>query len=173
MNYTYIKYLLHKIFTALSDNMLVKAALSAWLFFAGIHIYLYAVGSLVVLDVVTGIYASIRNDKPFTSKYLKKGLLEKVALYLILMLAAFALEKVFKSIYPWDHFFVVFFVTVLITTYETVSVCENILIVNPNLVFLKSLITLSNKLNTSAIKYAEGKIEKLEPPVEKKDEKVD
>lgn len=171
MSYAYIKYLLDRIFSFF-DNVVIKAIISIWLFFAGIHVYIYAVFALILLDVTTGIYASTKQGQKFTSEYLKKGLLEKLALYLILLIAAFCLETVFKSIYEWDKFFVVFFVTVLITTYETVSIFENIQVINPKLSFLTSLIKLSKSLNQSAIKYAEKKIQNVELPSDEKKEEI-
>ena len=163
MSLAYIK----QIFLNLVDNFtnffkynpVIKGFVAIWFYFAGIHIYMYAVATLLILDVITGIYASYKNNLPFTSKALKQGLLEKLALYMILLLCAFTLEHVFKSIFGWQRFFVVFFVTVLITTYECVSICENILRINPQLFFLKSLIGISNKLNKSAIKFVEKKID--------------
>lgn len=163
MNYPYIKYLLDKIFNFF-DNVVIKAIISVWLFFSGIHSYIYAVFALIILDVATGIYASAKKGEKFTSEYLRKGLLEKLALYLILLVSAFFLEMVFKSIYEWEKFFVVFFVTVLITTYEIVSIFENVQAINPRLTFLTSLIKLSKSTHNSAIKYAEKKIKDAELP---------
>ncbi|MBC7424971.1 MAG: phage holin family protein [Bacteroidia bacterium] len=184
MSLNYIKYLLSEIFLSLKDNLALKATVSCWLFFSGIHVYLYAVGALLVFDVITGIYASMLKGKKFTSRHLKKGLLEKLALYLILMLASFVMEAVLKSIFGWESYFVVFLVTILITTYECVSICENILQINPKLTYLKSLIGLSNRMRDATIKYAEDKVEsvkvnisteikiEVEKPIEKKEEDI-
>ena len=95
-----------------------------------------------------------------------------MALYLILMLVSFALEAVLKTIFHRESYFVVFFVTVLIATYECISVCENILAINPNLTFLKDIISVSERMQSQAIKIAEDKIDnltvKVEPKVEVK-----
>jgi len=101
-------------------------------------------------------------------KTFKKRLLEKLALYLILLLAAFALESIFKSIFLWEKYVIVFFVTVLISTNEAVSIYENILEINPQLTLLKSLIALSKSSNKKAIEIAEKKIEQLEISVVQK-----
>ena len=55
-------------------------------------------------------------------------------------------------------FFVIFFVTILISTYELVSIFENIFVINSKLSFLPYLINFSNKLNKKAISYSGGKI---------------
>lgn len=75
----YVQHLLTRIFSAITDNIFVKIFFAIWLYFAGIHVYLYGIGVLIVFDVVTGIYASIKSGKPFKSQYLRKGLLEKTA----------------------------------------------------------------------------------------------
>ena len=73
--------------------------MAAWLFFTCIHTYLYAVELLIVLDVVTGVYASTRKGEMFTSKFLKKGLLEKTILYIVLLGASFSMEMVLKNMF--------------------------------------------------------------------------
>jgi phage-related holin len=158
----YIERLLSRIFTSITDNIFIKVAIGIRLYFTGIHIYLEAIGALVLFDVITGITASLKSGQKFTSQELKKGLLEKVALYLILILSAFILEMIFKSMYNWDKFFVVFFVSTLISSYEAVSICENILRINPKLTFLNSLIRLSQRVSKTAIDSADKKIDVIE-----------
>jgi hypothetical protein len=158
MNWTYLQQILGKIFSVF-DNIFIKAVAAVWLICAGIHTYLYAVAALLLFDVLTGIYASIKRGESFTTKILKKGLLEKTVLYLILMGASLAMEMVLKKIFGWENYYVVFFVTLLITTYEFVSICENIYSINPNLTYLKSLIGISNRVRDKAIKYAEDKVD--------------
>jgi hypothetical protein len=51
---------------------------------------------------------------------------------------------------------------VSIGTYELSSIFENLFVINPNLVFLKSLIKLSDKLRDKTVSIAEDKIEKLD-----------
>jgi hypothetical protein len=64
--------------------------------------------------------------------------------------------------YNWDKFFVVFFVSTLISSYEAVSICENILRINPKLTFLNSLIRLSQRVSKTAIDSADKKIDVIE-----------
>lgn len=158
----YIQHLLTRIFTSITNNIFIKILIGIWLYFAGIHIYLFCIGGLVIFDVITGIAASIKSGMPFKSQYLKKGLLEKVALYLILILSAFMLGSILKSIYPYQHFFIVFFIAILISSYECVSICENILRINPSLTFINSFINLSNRITKSAVDSVDKKIDVLE-----------
>jgi len=157
MNYIY--HLLQRIFSP--SNYFIKLIIGVWLYFSGIHIYLEAIAALVIFDVITGIAASIKSGQKFTSEYLKKGLLEKVALYLILILSAFILEMVFKSMYQWDKFFIVFFVTTLISSYEAVSICENILKINNKLNFIIFFIRLTKRINKYYIDTVDNKIDEI------------
>ena len=124
---------------------------------------------MIIIDVVTGVYGSTRKGQTFTSKILKNGLLEKTLLYIFLLGASLSMEMVLKNMFDWEQYYVVFFVTVLITSCECVSIFENIFKIDPNLHFLQSLIGISNRINKTAIKYAEGKIDSVTVVIEKKD----
>ncbi|MBN9295388.1 MAG: phage holin family protein [Filimonas sp.] len=163
MNLTYAKSVLLKInSTFLNSSVgswIIKSATAIWLYFAGIHNYLFIVFALTLLDVVTGVMASIKKGEKFKSRILRKGLLEKFLLYLIIMLAIFFLETLGKSIIQYDKFYFVFIGTFLISTYEVVSILENILVLNPKLLFISSLIKLTNSLQSKAIEKSEKAIE--------------
>jgi len=79
-------------------------------------------------------------------------------LEIILLPASFSLKLVIKPFSHGNHFLILL-ISVLILTYELVSIFENIYSINPNLFFLTSLIRLSKKLNKKAIEVAEGKID--------------
>ena len=114
MNLLYLKQQLSKIFLSLFDNRIIKAILAAWLFFAGIQIYIYGIATVIILDVLTGIYAAYRTSTPIISQILKKGLLEKTFLYIFFKVTSLAMKMVLKNMFGWEHYYVVFFVTVLI-----------------------------------------------------------
>ncbi|MDQ2718253.1 MAG: phage holin family protein [Bacteroidota bacterium] len=156
----YIYHLLHKIFS--TDNYLIKTALGLWLYFEGIHNYIYYIIIFIILDSVTGIAASIKLGKKFTSECLRKGLLEKTALYLILILSGFLLESIFKSIFPYQNYYIGCIITTLICSYESVSVMENILIIDPELTFLTALIRLAKRISNMTIKTADDKLDKMD-----------
>lgn len=162
----YGKRLAIDIFTSFAESPVlgkcVKALIFIWVLFAGIHIYLYSIITLTILDVVTGIIASVKKGEPFKSKILRKGLIEKVILYNILIVSVFALEYVIKSALGYDTYWLVMLATMLIGTYELSSIMENLLVISPNLVFIKSLIRLTDKLRDKTVSIAENKIEKLD-----------
>ncbi|RYF96301.1 MAG: hypothetical protein EOO00_03045 [Chitinophagaceae bacterium] len=147
---------------------LIDFALFIWLLTAGIRAYIFAVMVLTVIDVITGIIASVKKGEPFKSRVLRKGLLEKVLIYNLLMVSVFILEYIIKKAIGYDNYWLVLMTTTLIGTYELSSIFENLYVINPNLTFLKSLIKLSDKLRDKTISVAEGSIEKLDENISKK-----
>ena len=65
MSYLFIT--LQKLKGFIFENAAVigKALAAIWFFFTGIHMYLYAVIALTIVDVVTGVLASLKKGEPF------------------------------------------------------------------------------------------------------------
>lgn len=162
----YYTSLLTKIFTTISASPLyvnfIKFLLSFWLFFAGIKIYFAYIFCLILIDVATGIPAALKRKEKFTSRILKRGLLQKTALYFILMLTFFFVEKIVMSAIIYSNHYLVMVITLLISFYESVSIMENVLVLNPQLGFLKRLIGIAKKAETKTLDDLEDKIEKGE-----------
>lgn len=137
----------------------IKFLLFCWLFFQGIHTYIYCILALVMIDVVTGIYASRNKKEAFKSRRLRRGLIEKVVIYNLLLISVFVLELVIKTGIPYETFYMVLFSTILICTYEITSILENLLCIQPNLKFIKRLIRLTKKIEDKAVDMAEEKID--------------
>lgn len=125
-------------------------AMSFWMLFAGIHSYFYAVIAFTVIDVITGIAASLKKGEKFKSRILRKGLIEKLCLYMVLMVSVFILESVVRTGIKLENYWLVMVATVLISTYEFSSIVENILVINPKLVFLKQLKAISKSVAKKA-----------------------
>lgn len=143
-------------------NNVLKVLLAGWLFFAGIHSYIFCILALTILDVVTGIIASIKKGNKFKSRILRKGLIEKVLLYLVLLISVFILELVIKTAINYTAFYMVLVATVCICTYELSSILENLYVIRPDMKFIKRLIKLSNKIQNKALDVAENKIDKID-----------
>lgn len=137
----------------------VKFLLFIWLFFQGIHTYIYCILALVMIDVITGIYASRIKKEAFKSRRLRKGLIEKVVIYNLLLISVFVLELVIKTGINYEAFYMVLFSTILICTYELTSIMENILVIDPSLKFIRKLIRLTKKIEDRAVEMAEDKVE--------------
>ena len=163
MDFKYYKNLVFSIFNNFfaSDKAkwIVKAAFLAFAYFSSIHIYFYAIIALSVIDCITGIWASVKQGVSFKSSILRKGLVQKFLLYNLLMISVFIIEKVLKSVIIYSKFYFVMIATMMISTNELVSICENILKINPRLLFVNKVINLTNQVQDETVNTAEKKIQ--------------
>lgn len=149
-------------------NLLFKSMLAAVMYFSGIHHYLISVFSLLLLDVITGLWAAKKRGDKITSRKLRKGLLEKFALYIILFVSAFMLEQVIQHIIPYSHFFIAWILAIIVNVYEITSIIENTIEIYPDLSFLNKFKEFLNRLEDKQIKAIEDKFDLFNEP--KKDE---
>lgn len=163
----YLKITATKMFYFLTAD--IKAMLTPFIvaigaYFAGLHNFIVPIGLLVMIDTLTGTWASvIVKGEKFTSKFYK-GLLQKFLLYSLLMLTTIALQKAFHLPFEVEWLSWLTFPSIMggcIVSYETVSIFENARVINPNLKFLKALSKLIEVLQKrrldTAMKLAEGK----------------
>lgn len=162
MNLPYLKTVSAKLIDASlnfnTSNVIFKTILTAVMGLAGIKVYLVSVFALVIIDVITGVMASIKKGESFKSKILRKGLIDKTFLYVVMLIAVFILEGLAKSVFTYTPYYFVFIAAFMIACYELISIFENILVLNPNLTFIQPLITLTNKLSSKAQDTAESTI---------------
>ena len=142
-------------------NNALKFILACWLYFAGIHTYIYCILALTVIDVTTGIFASLKRGEKFKSRILRKGLVEKVLLYNLMLISIFILELIIKTGFNYSTFYLVLVATVCIATYEISSILENVLTIRPELSFINRLIKLTNKIQDKAVNIAENKVDRV------------
>lgn len=159
----YIKSVLKSLWSFLGDQLPIigKAIAGIWFFFGGIHVYIYAVMVLVFIDVITGVIAARKKGEAITSRKLRKGLLEKLLLYMLLLLTVFVLDLVLKSVFNHTSFYFVFILTFLISTYEVVSVFENISVLKPQIPFLNALIRIFKKMGDKAVTKMEERVDDI------------
>jgi len=156
----YVKTLLKNIWASAQESYLGKLLMGAWLFFVGIHSYIYAIMALSVIDVIIGIIAARKKGEAISSRKLRKGLLEKTALYMFLLISVFVMDKLMASVLGSGHYFS-FIVTVLICSYEVTSIIENLSILNPNIPFLSGLVRVFKKMGESTVNHLESKIDDI------------
>ncbi len=159
----YVKSVVSHICQHVVDNLpsVVKALAAVWFFFAGIHTYIYAVLALTIIDVITGLLAAHKRGEAITSRKLRKGLLEKFALYLVILISIFTLDVVLKSILPVESFYLSAIVTFLISTYECTSILENVLVINPNIPFIKPLVKVFNKMGDKTVDNLDKRVDDI------------
>lgn len=163
-DYSYAKYILLGLFNTFSrithdvKAFLVGAVTAIGVYYAGIQIYLVAIGALVVADVITGIWASFKQGERFSSKKLGRGLIQKTVIYLIIMATSFEIGKVIQSAIGNETYWLTWILTLLILLYELSSVVENIVIINPDMVFLKRFSGLFEKVVNKQMDNVEEKL---------------
>lgn len=131
------------------------------LYFAGFKGYFHCVFILTIIDLITVKMAAMQSGEKFTPKILKKGIIEKFFLYNFILIAVMVLESVAKTVLNYDAFYFVLLAAFLISSYETVRIFENIIIINPNLKFIQPLINLTTSLQNKAVYKAEDAVVKV------------
>lgn len=101
-------------------NYLLAIALAFWVTLEPIHTILYVVFALVLGDLITGIWKSVRLKQPFTSNRLRDTPVKLVP-YLIVILAGFGLDHVVGL----EGLFFTRAFSVLIAGTEVISITEN------------------------------------------------
>lgn len=161
-DFTYVKQILYGLQSTLMNitNNWVYKAFAAFFtgiaaYYAGIQIYIFAIGFLVVADVFTGTWSSFKQGHKFSSKKLGKGLIQKTVVYLLIMATSFEIGKVLQSAISHETHWLSWILTLLILLYELTSIIENILVINPDLVFLKRFSGLFEKVVSKQIDNVE------------------
>ena len=115
-----------------SDGWLFKAGTAVILFFGGIHMHIGVIVVLTVMDIAVGITAALKRGEKFSSRKLRRGLLEKFTLYIILFFSILMLDKIIHSMIATETFYLSGLVTLLISLYEISSISEGLYSINPN-----------------------------------------
>jgi toxin secretion/phage lysis holin len=159
----YAKTILKNLVTTLQDNLEVigKLLIAVWFFFVGIHTYIYTILVLVLIDAVTGVVKAAKLGEGFKSRKLRKGLLEKLAVYLVLLVSVFFLDRLTQSVLNHGGNYFAFFITFLITCYEVSSILENLNSIKPGLPFLSGLVRIFKKMGDSAMDKMEQNVEHI------------
>ncbi|GAA4326307.1 phage holin family protein [Flaviaesturariibacter amylovorans] len=155
----YVKLLLQKLWNQFLEGSVFKAMIAIWIFFAGIHSYVYIITALTIIDVVTGLMKAVRISDPITSRKLRKGLLEKLCIYLILLISVFFIDTLMAPIIA--GYYLSFVITVLIAFYELTSVSENLSVLMPQIPFLKGLVRIFRKLGEKTVDGLDKKVDSI------------
>jgi hypothetical protein len=129
---------------------IIKFLLGVWAMIAGVHNFFYGITLLVVVDVISGILASLKKGEKFSSKKLRKGLLERFIIYNTMLIIIWVIESMVKQSFSYDNWYVVTFVGVMIGSYEISSIIENLVVINPEFAFLRKVSRVLNLLEDKA-----------------------
>lgn len=104
-----------------APRLLLSLASILAAFFAPISDVLFAVGFLVIADLVTGIWASIRSGKKFQSYHLRRTIPKSVS-YFLAIIAGYVVQTVLAK----DAMPIVQVISALIGGAELLSIYENL-----------------------------------------------
>jgi len=145
---------------------ILKVGLLVWgLFSHDIHLLVIITLCLTIIDTVTGVFASLKQGIKFkVSRLLRKGLLEKLLIYNLLILSVWLLAKVLVIAFALSEIYIVAIIVILIDCYELSSIIEKLQILAPNLPFLKVLDGLVASLQKGTVERAENAIKRAPLP---------
>ncbi|NNV57209.1 phage holin family protein [Limnovirga soli] len=162
MNIPYHKSVLAKVLSVLSmKKHILNFLVAVGMYSAGTKVYLVGIFTLVIFDALTGVMAARQCDEKFESKKFRKGWIDKIDLYSMLMFSVFILEYKLKTMVSYDPQFMLFTVTFLVASYECISVVENIYTIYPKMAILKTVMRLIGKLQDKVVEKAENAIDNL------------
>lgn len=141
----------------------------AWLFafWLDVYVYISIVVFLSVADVATGLQRALKDGKRFSSKKLRRGLIERLVLFTSLFVLMLCMDNLIQGFYDYGKYYITQFVCVLIGFYEVTSIIENLIAIYPKYTFLNKIAKFLNLLET---KYEERTIDKVEEFLSKNDD---
>lgn len=107
--------------------------------FAPIQPMIFAVIALILIDLITGIWAALKRDEKIQSACLRRTV-TKTAVYQFALVSAFIVEKWLLG----DSLPLVKFVTSIISLTETLSIFENLNVIYGSNIFKKVLLLLGS-----------------------------
>lgn len=124
----------------------------------GMYPYVLSITLLVVFDMIFGIKASMKRGEQFSTKKLKRGLLQRIFLYTSLIVCFLMLDVVLHATYDYGKFYIAAIICTLISFYEVSSIMENLIEVYPNFPFLKKI---GNVFNLLEKKYEDNTVNQV------------
>ncbi|RZK12920.1 MAG: hypothetical protein EOO46_01410 [Flavobacterium sp.] len=143
------------------NGMLVKGVIALVMFFSSIHSFFVIIMALVLMDVVTGLAAAYKSGEAFSSRKLRRGLLEKLCLYLMLLITVFFIDKLLVDELGFARLYFSIFITFLISIYETSSVIENMYKIRPDIPFLSGLLSIFKGMGDKALKSMKKRTDEI------------
>lgn len=122
------------------------------------RVYILSIFVLVIMDMITGIMASLHKGERFSSKKLKRGLLERVLLYGSLFIITLMIDTILRGTIDYGKYYAAIVCCTIIGFYEAGSCVENLVSRFPDKAFLKRIGAMLNLLEKS---YTDSTIEKV------------
>lgn len=121
----------------------LKASIATvWAFIAPIHLLMFAVFFVIMVDLLTGVWAAKHGGKAITSRGLRKTIV-KIFLYNLAVLTGWLIEMSVTDLLP-----IVKLIGAAITFTELFSVLENIQRISGTNIFKKLIDKLGDQVNS-------------------------
>lgn len=138
--------------------------------FTPIYLNIIFIFSIIILDVLLGIMASLKKGEAFTSHRLKEGLIHKVAFYGILLSSFLGFEYVLMNMFFYKTFYIIGAITAMIGFYELTSIIEKMIIIEPRIKVFHRILKFIKKTDEKVeLKMEEGLDKVLGKDLEKSD----
>lgn len=148
-------------------RILLAWLLSIWV---DISVYVGIVMFLSVYDVYTGLRRALKQGEGFSSKKMKRGLIERLLLFSSLLLVMLALDNMIRELYDYGAYYITNFVAVMIGFYEAGSIIENLIVLHPKFKFLNRLAKVLNLLEKRYEQRTIDGVDKVLEEFERKNE---
>lgn len=121
------------------EGFLGSIAVAFFLWTAGIHNLLAYMAMFVITDLVTGTWASIKKGEGFRSRKFYVGGVFKLFVHSLMIMLMWKFGSLFDIILPVSGYAMASLMTGFILLYEFSSITENVLVIFPDMVFLKKM----------------------------------
>lgn len=122
------------------------------------RVYLLSIFVLVIIDMISGIAASLHRGERFSSRKLRTGLIDRIILYGTLFVITLMIDTMLKGTIDYGRDYVAIVCCMIIGFYEAGSCIENLVSRFPKYTFLKKIGGMLNLLEKS---YEDSTIQKI------------
>lgn len=129
--------------------------------FAPIYAHIVVILVAVLLDVMLGIIASLRKGEIFTSRRLKDGLINKTAIYGILLASFLMIEGVVMGMLGYTVFYAVGAISTMILFYELISIIEKLIVIDPRTKVLYRILKFVKKTDKKLDDVIDKKLDEI------------
>lgn len=122
------------------------------------RVYLFSIFVLVIIDMISGIAASLHRGERFNSRKLRTGLIERIILYGALIVITLMIDTILRGTIDYGKYYVAIICCTIIGFYEAGSCVENLVSRFPKYTFLKKIGDMLNLLEKN---YEDSTINKV------------
>lgn len=164
MDFIFIKDTFINIFKKLSyavsaEGVIGSFVIAIFLMTAEIHNLIGIAWLFVMADLITGIWASIHKGNGFRSRRFWVSIVAKTFIHTLMICMMYAFATIFKGIFPFAPYMTAAAVTGFICIYEFSSVTENVLVLFPDMLYLKKIKDLMSKLVNKQTEAIENQLD--------------